>query len=716
VTTTKAFRLLTTATVASGALALAVAGSETAAAGLAMIAIVLVAALVGRPWPRDAKIRSRLWNALAVAALVLFLAELALTRQLLPNVVRLVVFLTAFKLFNLTSNRDYFALLLLGFLQLLAATSISYDYRFALPFALWVVTASLALMLHTVRAGRELERQTRDLVTGLPPAAESPRVSWRRLPGALATALAVLALTVIIFPLLPRLRTDVLGATSEDAVMCISGFSHSVDLEAIGRIKNNPRVVMRVSLGGDEEALRRRPKLRGIALSRFDGRQWHHAGRGGFYMRRSRDGHYYLPEPPPGPRITQEIVLQPIHSRVIFAAGRPEAVRGPFGYLFSSPTDTLFATRNNYTQIRYSVSGTLPERSPAELRGVRNRIGGPDYQLYTRLPENIFFTADHRGMVRDLSERMTAGAADLYDSMSRLEGYLRRNYTYSLDLRPYRDDPSKLVSFIFRRRAGHCVYFASAMVVMARSIGVPARLVNGFQLGQYNPIGGFYTVRAADAHSWVEVYFPGHGWIEFDPTPAGGRRSDFAQAEQDFLSGLLESLDMLWVQHVLAYDSLDQQDFVRGVREGAAAVFDLLNRAVDAILALIPQLDGGADFYPLLRTGVALFLGALVLWLLWVLALRPVLRRWRRRARRGARTPVPFFEKAIKLLRRHGHELRPNQTARELAATTAPRIYGPLVAEIVGLYERARFGGGGDLSRAAALVGELKRRLSRRKT
>ena len=715
-TTTKAFRLLTTATVASGALALAVAGSETAAAGLAMIAIVLVSALVGRPWPRDAKIRSRLWNALAVAALVLFLAELALTRQLLPNVVRLVVFLTAFKLFNLTSNRDYFALLLLGFLQLLAATSISYDYRFALPFALWVVTASLALMLHTVRAGRELERQTRDLVTGLPPAAESPRVSWRRLPGALATALAVLALTVIIFPLLPRLRTDVLGATSEDAVMCISGFSHSVDLEAIGRIKNNPRVVMRVSLGGDEEALRRRPKLRGIALSRFDGRQWHHAGRGGFYVRRSRDGHYYLPEPPPGPRITQEIVLQPIHSRVIFAAGRPEAVRGPFGYLFSSPTDTLFATRNNYTQIRYSVSGTLPERSPAELRGVRNRIGGPDYQLYTRLPENIFFTADHRGMVRDLSERMTAGAADLYDSMSRLEGYLRRNYTYSLDLRPYRDDPSKLVSFIFRRRAGHCVYFASAMVVMARSIGVPARLVNGFQLGQYNPIGGFYTVRAADAHSWVEVYFPGHGWIEFDPTPAGGRRSDFAQAEQDFLSGLLESLDMLWVQHVLAYDSLDQQDFVRGVREGAAAVFDLLNRAADAILALIPQLDGGADFYPLLRTGVALFLGALGIWVLWVLALRPLLRWRRRRERRGAPAPVPFFEKTIKLLRRRGYELQPHQTARELAAATAPRIYGPLVVEIVGLYERARFGGGVDLSRAAALVGELKRRLSRRKT
>ena len=95
-----------------------------------------------------------------------------------------------------------------------------------------------------------------------------------------------------------------------------------------------------------------------------------------------------------------------------------------------------------------------------------------------------------------------------------------RSYRYSLELkgRPGSADP--LAVFLFESRAGHCEYFATAMAVMLRQTGIPARLVNGFRTGEYNALGDAWVVRQYDAHSWVEAYFKPYGWIEFDPTPA----------------------------------------------------------------------------------------------------------------------------------------------------------------------------------------------------
>src|SRR4029077_6665308 len=78
-----------------------------------------------------------------------------------------------------------------------------------------------------------------------------------------------------------------------------------------------------------------------------------------------------------------------------------------------------------------------------------------------------------------------------------------------------------LANFLFVRKKGHCEYFASSMAVMLRSLHIPSRIVTGFRGGEFNDLTGQYVVRASDAHSWVEAYFPGSGWISFDPTPAG---------------------------------------------------------------------------------------------------------------------------------------------------------------------------------------------------
>src|SRR5262249_41528710 len=144
--------------------------------------------------------------------------------------------------------------------------------------------------------------------------------------------------------------------------------------------------------------------------------------------------------------------------------------------------------------------------------------------------------------VRQLALDWTSGAATQEERARAIEHRLRADYGYTLDLLPAAvADP--LSHFLFDRKKGHCEYFASAMAVMLREIGIPSRVATGFLSGVYNPMTGWQVVRASDAHSWVEAWLPGRGWTTFDPTPpdpnsaTGGlwtRTSLFADALDQF--------------------------------------------------------------------------------------------------------------------------------------------------------------------------------------
>jgi transglutaminase-like putative cysteine protease len=122
--------------------------------------------------------------------------------------------------------------------------------------------------------------------------------------------------------------------------------------------------------------------------------------------------------------------------------------------------------------------------------------------------------------VTNLARDITAAAPTLYDRAEAIERYLRQNYDYTLDVPTPPRDRDPVDYFLFDLGEGYCDYYASAMVVLARSVGIPARLVVGYVGGTYDPAQATYTVREENAHSWVEVYFPGIGWVEFEPTPA----------------------------------------------------------------------------------------------------------------------------------------------------------------------------------------------------
>jgi hypothetical protein len=130
---------------------------------------------------------------------------------------------------------------------------------------------------------------------------------------------------------------------------------------------------------------------------------------------------------------------------------------------------------------------------------------------------------------------------------TRLEQYLRSEYEYSFSTVVRSQGVIPLEEFLFETRRGHCEYFATAMAIMLRTQRIPARLVTGFSATTYNPLTGYYEVRALDAHAWVEAWFPQYGWVLFEPTAFYALpppQEDRTTGEQ--LSAYLDDLTRVW--------------------------------------------------------------------------------------------------------------------------------------------------------------------------
>jgi len=170
---------------------------------------------------------------------------------------------------------------------------------------------------------------------------------------------------------------------------------------------------------------------------------------------------------------------------------------------------------------QYTVLSEVSQPSVADLRAAGTDYPADVVDQFTQLPEST------PRRVGTFTASVTAGTNDPYDAAVAVEDWLRTNKRYSLDVNRPRGDVAS--GFIFDMNQGYCTYFATAMVVMLRTQGIPARFVVGYTHGQ--PVdGNTFVVRGIDAHAWVEVYFPGHGWVAFDPTPAAPRQAAEQQA------------------------------------------------------------------------------------------------------------------------------------------------------------------------------------------
>lgn len=160
----------------------------------------------------------------------------------------------------------------------------------------------------------------------------------------------------------------------------------------------------------------------------------------------------------------------------------------------------------------YAVTASVSQAEPEDLR-----LAGLDYPTwalakYTQLPPEL------PKRVRDLGAELTAGAETPYDKAKAVEAYLK-TLPYSLTMNPPPYNSDGVDHFLFNERRGYSEYFASAMTVLLRTQGIPARMVTGYTVGQQVPDEDIYIVADSNSHGWVEVFFPGYGWIGFEPTP-----------------------------------------------------------------------------------------------------------------------------------------------------------------------------------------------------
>ena len=211
----------------------------------------------------------------------------------------------------------------------------------------------------------------------------------------------------------------------------------------------------------------------------------------------------------PGKRVEQSLEIVAPRSPTVLGMNEPISVDAP--YQVEGDEEDITALSLDRIRSRYRVVSIVPQPTQRQLREA-----GTNYprwvQRYLALP-------DLPRRVIDLARELTGQAPTAYDQAEAIQNYLRR-MNYSAEVVPPPEGRDAVDYFLFDGKKGYCDYFASAMVVMLRSRGVPARLATGYALGEYDEEQHAYVARERDSHSWPEVYFPGIGWVEFEPTPS----------------------------------------------------------------------------------------------------------------------------------------------------------------------------------------------------
>jgi transglutaminase-like putative cysteine protease len=612
--------------------------------------------------------------------------------------IHLMLFALLVRLFSARTTRDFIFLAMLAFTAMLASAILTVDTSFLVSLAVFLVLAVSTFVGLEIRRGAE---------GAVSPPLEAGSPAARRLHRALGltsviVAAGALLIGGLIFFIIPRFTAGYLSALNLQPTL-MTGFSDNVTLGEIGQIKKSSAVVLRIRVEGDP-ARAGDVHWRGIALTNFDGRRWFTPVQDSIIVTPTADGEFRL-NPAPLPRgesysLHYTVMMEPLATAAVFVAAQPAALRGQFGidalrpgqsrYLMMDKTGSIFMAQHNDAKMRYEAVSQLPIVPPVALRAASADYPEAIRSTYLQLPP-----LDPR--IAPLAASITARAPTPYDKAANIERYLRTSFGYTLDLSgmPPKGDP--LAYFLFTRRAGHCEYFAAAMTVMLRTLGIPARYVNGFLPGEYNDVAGDYIVRASDAHSWVEVYFPGYGWMTFDPTPpgAGKSRGWFGR-----LALYWDWFQFTWGEWVINYDFVHQvtlaQNLQRASRDWSErarrwyaleerATLERLKRWQERLAASRYSLPGALALLVL----VLLFFRGRALW-------SYASARWSLHSHRGGALPPELaaleYRQMLRMLERRGWRKPPGQTPLEFAAAIpSPDLAAP-VAQLTELYQSARFG------------------------
>jgi protein-glutamine gamma-glutamyltransferase len=461
---------------------------------------------------RERTLKRAFWRQALLAGLVfgaLFYlvvdSTLALFGGVLPQA-NFAILLVAITSFDLKTRRNCYSSMWISLAVLYLAAVYAWDYLFAVFLATW------ALMLLLFWTASHLRRVGASL--------QAPVARFRN------AVIATLALGALLFVAVPQPSgfavsplvvslpnlTSFRGDIESPALplVQVSGASSSVDLHFRGRLGDAP--VMYVRTGAPAY-------WRGLVFDTYHHGAWT-ASQRGYRELQPYVPPRFLPAPPEGNLGTfvQTVRVARTLPGVINAAYPVAQLYAPVSALREDAYGTFHTPDVLRPGQTYSVVSYLPNLSPQVLRAA-DPFGQEDLESY---PDHYDIYADPG----DLSSRAArlavqiAGAQSVeYDQVMAITTYLQHNYRYTLDLPPVPAGRDPVDWFLFDVKTGYCEQFATAATLMIRSLGIPARLATGYATGEYDPVLNQSIVREHDAHAWVEVWFPGHGWVPLDPTP-----------------------------------------------------------------------------------------------------------------------------------------------------------------------------------------------------
>lgn len=620
---------------------------------------------------------------------------LFISADFLQATVHLVCFLASMMILRARTPRDYFFVQIIAFLELLVASILSTGPAFFIFLVIFLMSA-----VATMASGEIRGNVSRPQVIA--------RSSFRGFAFRLSVLSAfvfigVITLTAAFFFVLPRTARAAFQHLWSDRFF-LPGFSNEVLLGQIGEIRKSSRPVMHTRFLTEQRP--ERPLWRGAALIHFDGKRWFNEPEAPERINLSNGG-AQLGDVPKDPesfhRFLYEVQIDSVAGSTLFFAGNPLFITIDADYLLRTRTGTYRVPEGLRRGLRYFGTGVLTRPG---VSGGEEEI---DLPLDARITYIMLPNVDSR--IISLARRITAPYPDAAGKAAAIERYLRATFPYTDEL-PEEKPEDPLAHFLFERRKGHCEYFASAMAVMLRIVYVPSRVVTGFQAGVYNPVSGWNLVRTSDAHSWVEAFIPGRGWVSYDPTPPAPepeRLSVWAK-----LGMYLDAAELFWHDWVVSYD-LERQ-WILADRMGASGRnFSLnwhgrLTAFGGALKNLLRELWVWTPF----------IIPGLVLAAVFARFVLPgMLRRWNlgrrmQSIRRGDATvsdATILYRRMLDRLASRGVEKPAWVTPNEFLEHLRQREDWPIIADLTEAYNQLRFGGRREAAaRMAMLLEQLEGR------
>lgn len=559
--------------------------------------------------------------------LAIDLRQSLLRDQVVRALLHLLLFLLVVKLYSMKQEGEKWHVLSAIFFLFVAAmaTSSHMTVIFYLIGATALCLYGLARLAHLSMlsaAGRATVRETSDKErsTEAARAMPLPRISW----AGWVSLLLIVALTIPVFAAMPRLRKPwVLGqGAGQIGLARTTGFSDQVNLSSLtSGIRENREVVLRIEIQDGEWPDPAELRLKGASFETYDGEKnnWSRPYRQFRSIQADADGLARLaPDVELGDESRWSIQLEAIDSPSLLLPMETVAVD-----LSGPGVDAL----------GWGPGGDLAHRL------LRQRSGPVDYQI---LVSDQVVIATHDGTdglddsaasepVRELA-RQVMGEGSAAERARRLERWLINEIEYTTDFAG-REGERPIEEFLFEHKSGHCELFATSMVLMLRSEGIPARLATGFLGAEINNLEDQIVVRANNGHAWVEALTE-DGWQVFDPTPPDGRPSAPDQGVMLLLQQMYDFVVFRFDRYVLTYGSDDQESFFEAMKTRIAEIWSNFwpdepdpqlasDEALTTFVPGEPQQGFALWTSPKVRLGgLLIFVGILVA--LWIWRRRPL--------------------------------------------------------------------------------------------